>query len=436
VRVSGSAAATEVERNPAGGRFLLVASQARERVTGLRVNLAVSGTFHYRHYVRHLSDEGVLNRFYYSHKRSTSAEVLGITAEQAVNVWLKEYLTHAHLRVMNHRLGNLLFPLYQDVFDRGVVRRWSSCNLLHVMLHGAARKTIPRAKGDGAVVVGEPVNSHPHFVQELLREEHDRLGIPQDKVRGLNRGQQQTVNEAAACDFLLAPSSFVARSYCERGFDEGRVKVIPWGTDLSQFSPGQRRADGEFRVLCVAQISPRKGHVDLLDACRLLSMPALKLVFIGAMTPEMKPVLEPRSAEFEYRGTVPHSRLVDEFRQADVVVLPSIEDGFSYVPLEAMACGVPVIVSRNAGASEVVEDGVTGVTVPIRSPERIAEVLALLANDVERRRAMGAEARRQMAEGHGWEAYASSLVAFYRDVLAGLYGDPQTRLRPRVVESC
>jgi glycosyltransferase involved in cell wall biosynthesis len=383
----------------------------------LRVNLAVSGVFHYRRYVRYLAAQGVLNRFFYSHKRSTTASELGISDEQAVNLSLKEYLTHAHLRLVNHRLGNLLFPLYQDLFDRGVVRNWSDCDVLHVMLHGASLRTIAKGRASGASVIGEPVNSHPEFVQRLLREEHERLGLPDTVVRALNRGQAQTIEESSQCDFLVTPSTFVARSYSERGFPEQRIRVIPWGTDLEQFSPGQRKNDGVFRVLCVAQVSTRKGHIDLINACRLLNAPDLQLVFIGSMTPEMRGVLSSLSERFEYRGAVPHSELVHEFRQADVVALPSIEDGFSYVPLEAMACGVPVIVSENAGASELVQEGRTGFVVPIRSPEAICRALELLYREPERRRAMGMAASESMRRSHGWENYAERLVASYVELV-------------------
>jgi len=122
------------------------------------------------------------------------------------------------------------------------------------------------------------------------------------------------------------------------------------------------------------------------------------------------------SDRFTYRGTVPHAKLVHEFRQADVVVLPSIEDGFSYVPLEAMASGVPVIVSVNAGASELVEEGRTGFVVPIRKPEAIAAAIEVLYRDPERRRSMGTAASESMRRSHSWENYAERLMAAYYEL--------------------
>jgi glycosyltransferase involved in cell wall biosynthesis len=247
-----------------------------------------------------------------------------------------------------------------------------------------------------------------------MREEHERLGIPLATVTQLNRGQAQTAEEARSCDALLAPSRFVADSYIARGISPEKVHVLPWGTDTARFHPAPRNQDGTFRVMCVAQISPRKGHIDLLDAWKLLNLPNSELVFLGEATPEMQGVFKRRQDRVVLRGHVSHERLSAEFQQADVVVLPSIEDGFSYVPLEAMACGVPVVVSCNAGASEMIEQGVTGFVIPIRSPQRIAEAIETLYRSAELRAEMGRAARREIVERHSWADYAERLVDRYR----------------------
>lgn len=381
----------------------------------VRVNLAVSGVFHYRQYVRHLAELGVLNRFYYSHRCSTTAAILGVETHQAVNLCAKEYLTHAHLRTIGHRLTNVLFPMYQDAFDRGVVRNWKDCDVFHVMLHGAASRCIRHAKEQGATVVGEPVNTHPVFVQELMRQEHERLGLSPASVLSLNCGQQRIIEEAESIDTLLTPTRFVADSFIANGIPAQRVRILPWSTDLSRFSPRERTGDSRFRVVCVAQISPRKGHVDLLDAWEQLNLPNAELVLIGAMTPEMAPIMSRRRHLFTYRGIVAHSDLIHELHQADVAVLASIEEGCSYAPLEAMAAGLPVIVTTNTGSNELVVDGETGFVVPIRSPERIAEKLDCLFRDRQRQRAMGVAAAHSMRHTNDWQRYSVRLSELYNE---------------------
>jgi glycosyltransferase involved in cell wall biosynthesis len=407
----------QVARQPISTEQSVRPAARGEKDSPLAVNLACSGVFHYRQYARYLAAEGTLQRFYYSHRRSTNAEQLGIGAEQAINLWAKEYLTHAHLRVMHHRLGNVLFPVYQDLFDRGVVRNWVDADVLHVMLHGGAGRSIAHAKKRGSFVIGEPVNAHPEFAQRVLREEHERLGLPLDAVEALNRGQKRIIEEAAACDVVLTPTRFVADSFVAEGFQSERVLVLPWSTDLTRFAPRERSGDDRFRVLCVAQISPRKGHVDLLDAWERLNLPNAELVFIGSMTPEMAPIMAKRQHLFTYRGTIPHKELINEFQQADAAVLASVEEGCSYAPMEAMASGLPVVVTTNTGSNELVIEGQTGFVVPIRSPEKIADALDLLYRNPDRRKAMGAAAASEMRKTNDWERYARSLSQLYSDLV-------------------
>ncbi len=387
-----------------------------------RVNLAVCGVFHYRNYVRHLARNGTLLRFYYSHKKATNFKALEISEASAVNFPAKEYLTHLHLRLINHRLGNRLFPIYADLWEWAVKRHWrrdpqANCNVLHTMLHGTRGRLIDYAKHCGVMVLGEPVNSHPVHVQQLMLAEYDRLGLSNSTVKALNTGQRRTAAESCQCDHLLVPSRFIGDSYIRQGFPSERVHVLPWGTSLSQFAPGpnrkKRRGIDAFRVVCVAQLSPRKGHVDLLDAWEQLKLPNAELVLAGKVTPEMEPILRIRRHLFRHVGSVPHARIAELYHTADVVVLPSIEDGFSYVPLEAMACGVPVVVSANAGAAELVEDGVTGFVVPPRNATLLANRLEQLYRNESLRQSMGDMAHRAMNASCGWDAYAQQLTALY-----------------------
>lgn len=380
------------------------------------VNLAACGSFHFRHYVRYLAEAGVLNRFYYSHKRSTDAIELGLRAEQAVNLFAKEYLTHAHLRLISHRFGNLAFPIYQRIWERQAISRWVDSDIAHILVHGSARQLIAHARQRGSFVIGEPVNAHPRFVQQLMREEYDRLGLPLNSVSELNNGQRAMLEEVASVDVLLVPSRFVAESYQAHGIFPKKLVVEPYGTDLSRFQPGPRPDDNIFRVVCVSQISPRKGHIDLIAAWESLNLPQAELVLIGAMTPEMERVLASKRHLFSYRGRIPHAELSREFHRADVVVLPSIEDGFSYVPLEAMACGIPVIVSSNAGVSELIREGETGFVVPIRSPGVIAERIQALYECRERCTSMGQTASNMIRSGHSWSDYAERVIAHYREL--------------------
>jgi D-inositol-3-phosphate glycosyltransferase len=115
------------------------------------------------------------------------------------------------------------------------------------------------------------------------------------------------------------------------------------------------------------------------------------------------------SDRVDLRGAVPREHVPALLRSADVVACCPWYEPFGLVAVEAMACGVPVVASDVGGLGENVVDGVTGLLVPPRQPRRIAEALAAILGDHDRRRAMGAAGRRR-AEEFGWERIAEQTL--------------------------
>lgn len=385
----------------------------------MKVNIAVCGKFHYHNYVRHIEDAGFLHRFYYSHKVSTNATNLGIDHDRAINLWYKEYLLHLYLRLTRNRGFSTGYPLFADLWQAGSLRKWRKCDVLHLMLHGTGRKLIRRAKDEGAKVIVEPVNQHPQGMNEILYEEAERLGL--NARRALYRIEERQIEESLASDFLLAPSRIVRDSFIDRGYDVSRSAVLPYGVDLNRFHPlaEQAKLDKTFRVICVAQISPRKGHVYLLEAWKKLNLPNAELLLIGSISHEMNAILRRYDGTFRHISSVPNHELLEYYGRSSVFVLPTLEDGFGVVCGEAMACGLPVITTRNSGAADIVTHGREGFVVPIRSPEAIAEHLELLYRNRELRDEMAKTALAKAQTELSWDIYAGRLCDLYRSIFAG-----------------
>jgi glycosyltransferase involved in cell wall biosynthesis len=382
----------------------------------VKVNVAVCGRFHYHNYVRFLACAGFLNRFYYSHRVAREVRWLGISSDRAVNYWPKEYLVRLHGILTGGWLTSQLAPFYGDLWQIGVLRRWDRCDLLHVMLHGTGLKLIRRARNEGAKIIVEPVNQHPEKLNELLAEEADRFGLK--PTRRLRRIQQQQMEEAASSDFLLSPSRAVQDSYVRRGYEATRTAVLPYGVNWQRFHPlpSEKESDETFRVICVAQVSLRKGQLYLLEAWSKLSLPNAELLLVGAIANEMKAPLRPYHGTFRHIPSVPNHELWRYYGSSSVFVLPSVEDGFSCVVGEAMASGLPVITTANNGAAEIVHEGKDGFVVPIRSCEAIAERLELLFRDRELLREMSTAALVKARTQLSWKNYAIRLCALYESV--------------------
>ena len=164
-----------------------------------------------------------------------------------------------------------------------------------------------------------------------------------------------------------------------------------------------------MRVLFAGALTQRKGLADLFAAMKLVSSKQIELVVMGSL---LRPLswYRDRFSNFIYEPPRPHGEVLRLMRSCDVFVLPSIVEGRALVQQEAMACGLPVIATRNAGADDAILDGETGFLVPIRSPEAIAEKINWCAANRSLIAGMGIAARRRASE-FTWRAYGETIVA-------------------------
>ena len=206
-------------------------------------------------------------------------------------------------------------------------------------------------------------------------------------------------------DRVLATSSYAAgRIAAEYGAAPEKIRVVPEPIDLARWEKALEAAvrivSDEPVILCVAHLYPRKQVGSLLRAMTLLKARA-KLRVVGT-GPELA-ALRDLAGELGLRGRaellghVPFERLAAEYRGADVFCLPSLQEGFGIVFLEAMAAGLPVVGCRAAAIPEVVPDGECGILVPPGDVNALASALERLLGDETERRRLGAAGRRRIS---------------------------------------
>lgn len=212
---------------------------------------------------------------------------------------------------------------------------------------------------------------------------------------------------------------------------KGRVVVIPNGVALDEFRPAtwaERRAlrmelglpEARPVLLFVGHNWERKGLGVLVRALELLarrdSGPPPCLVVVGGGDRAYEESVRARlDGDVRFTGT--RADLPRLYMAADLCVLPSTQDAFGLPVLEAMAVGLPAIVSRCAGVAELIADGVDGILLDDpRSPEELADKVGRVVRDPDFRRRIGAEAR-TTAERYSWGGIAARVEALYREVL-------------------
>lgn len=213
--------------------------------------------------------------------------------------------------------------------------------------------------------------------------------------------------EVQLADRILVPSSFVQKSLVDAGIKADKISVIPFGAPIDYFLPKPKQ-DQIFRVLFIGRVGPRKGAHYLLQAWQELKLLSAELLLVG-INEFPADYLEQYAHIIRYIPSVPHSSLNTYYNSGNVLVLPTLVEGLPLVILEAMACGIPVITTPNAGISDIITNGVEGFIVPIRDVEAIKEKLEWCYQHPQELAEMGLAARRK-AESLTWNLYRQKLV--------------------------
>jgi D-inositol-3-phosphate glycosyltransferase len=221
--------------------------------------------------------------------------------------------------------------------------------------------------------------------------------------------------------------------------DVRKVAVIPPGVDLSRFYPIPEDEAKEFigvppcdqLLLFVGRIEPLKGIDTLIEALAIMRLRQVYvcLAVVGGNLDEDQEGPSDELARLQawrerynlgdlvvFLGRRGQDTLPYYYSAAKAVVVPSHYESFGMVALEAMACGTPVVASQVGGLAFLVQDGVTGFTVPVDEPEALADRLTRLIQDADLRKKMGEQAA-IFAQEYGWEKIAVRIVELYQELL-------------------
>jgi glycosyltransferase involved in cell wall biosynthesis len=373
------------------------------------VIISSGGIYHSYHAARGADKAGVLKRFIvgiYDRREK------GIDPAKIRKLLVPNYIGQAIQYFPNPNAQYASYLIRDNLFDWLVSRCLEPCDVFHGWNH-MSLYSLRRARELGAKTAIERCTTHPALTYQILKEEHQRFGVP--FPTGMRWLLAKHVQEYKEADTIFVCSDFVARSMCEQGVPANKLRRVDLGFDPGRFGPGPK-PDQVFRVLFVGLITLRKGLVYLLEAFKKLNLPDAELVLVGWKAPDSRAFLPQYEGIYRHVPYVPQEELPAQFHAASVLVLPSLEEGFGMVVYEAAACSLPVIITNNVGAA--IRDGQDGYVVPIRDVDALSERLLQLYEDHSLRREMG-ESARQFVQQFTWDAYHRQLVDHYRDIAGG-----------------
>ncbi len=268
-------------------------------------------------------------------------------------------------------------------FDNAAARRTQRADHL-IAFNGEALQQLGAARRAGIESASlMSATSHMRQVVRMHALAHGRHPLERSWATRL---LARNVAEYARADRIYVSSPHARESFAREGVPESKLALFPL-TPAARFAPTPHVAAARdapssdapraacFTVVYVGSLSVAKGVPLLVDAVRSLPHSDLRLVLVGGWgTRGMRRFLEEARAadpRIELRPGDPLAHL----QRATLCVHPSYEDGFAYAPVEALACGVPAIVSENTGMKHLIEPGRNGLVLPTGEQERLAEAI-------------------------------------------------------------
>lgn len=315
-------------------------------------------------------------------------------------------------RWRRHERGPLSIDGVYRSFDRHVASRLPSVRGLRVVYayEDAALLTFQAAKALGVRRIYDLPIGYWRAAQQMFATERDLQPEWACTLTGLGDSADKLARkdqELELADAVVVPSQFVRSTLMHQNVTRAQIHVVPFGSPPALTCPAQPEAAGPLRVLYVGSLGQRKGLSYALAGVEALG-DAVRLTLIGRPTSAECPPLNAALERHRWIPSLPHPQILEQMRRHDVLLLPSLFEGFALVISEALSQGLPVIATPNSGATECVRDGVEGFLVPIRDSQAIAARLQQLGADRELLAAMKL-ACLQRADELSWARYEEGL---------------------------
>lgn len=374
-------------------------------------------------YARALEEIGALERFISAFPRRQSADLVARLGPKAVfcDFWQLVFLASNRFGGST-KVSRALSHFAKVRLDRCTARNLGQANAV-IFYSGAGLETVRAVRRRGILSVSQVHHAHVLEQDRLLRLEAAACGLPYTPIYSPAQVRRQ-LQEFDEADAIVCPSIAVKESFERAGIPATKLLVVSHGVDLAAKTGEAKRepkpAGSPLKVLYVGQLHYRKGlryltqalaEEGLGDADVRLVGPDFGLSGLGAGA---------SVGRLTKTGPKKGEALLQEYREADVFVLPSLEEGFGLVVLEAMRAGLPVILTSAVGGKDFVTDGVQGWVVPPANSDALRQKLLWMREHPAERLAMGEAAAQRARAAGGWTASARKLT----DMLALL---PRTR---------
>ncbi|MCC8114768.1 MAG: glycosyltransferase [Bacteroidales bacterium] len=372
----------------------------------MKISIVTLGRSHLLNLARVLDTEGLADVTFYTMMPAARCRKFGYHGK------VKSLLFPCGLlSVMIDRLpinpfkkSNLRFYV-RKLFDALCAMRLSKCDVV-IGLNGQAVKTSLLAKKRfKAITICDQGSSHV-LTQTKVRRSYSDAKIPEDMTAFMLKHYE-------AADYLMAATKYVIDSDIQNGISKDKILINPYGVDITRFEPLDVKK--EYDVIMVGSWWKHKGCDMLTDAC-LNHLKGVKMLHVGNVVDcEL-----PKNDNFHHVDFVNEFDLPQYYRKAKVSVMPSLDEGFGLVLLQAASCGLPSVYSNRTGGPELQsllkdDDWSFEIKEPL-STKSIAEAISQALKKVNESEVKDTERFENTRNNLSWESYGHR----YLKILEGL----------------
>lgn len=353
-------------------------------------------------------------------------EVVRTLAEKAgastpIVDWLWDHMSHDFTRHVAQRLSRGIDVVY--AYEYTALEAFSAAEKLGI-----------------AKILDFPSLNSREF-EKIQRRERVRYPELRERYdayfdRKFDRRQTRRDAEMVRADLIITNSSITRASHIDGGADPNKTFAVPYGAPPAIESVSPRRIDGPLKAVWAGTFSIRKGAHQFIEAWRKLGASGEATADVYGAVALPSRLWRPPPPGIKFHGSIVRSVLFDAFEAADVLVFPTLSDGFGMVVTEAFARGLPVITTNQAGASDLVEHEKNGLIIPAGDSDAILRALYWCLENRERLAQMR-QAALNTAKSWQWSDYRKALI---EAVSAGLiragYDFPMTRVSIRGGSGC
>lgn len=350
---------------------------------------------------RYLEEIGLLSRFYTSWPRNEDYFPELTTIDR-----LSFFYNVMMVRTRKYRGAHFADRIKVcDFVDKKIAMKIKDQGNLLVAESHIAKNIFEKGKSYGLTRILDRTNTHIAHQSEVIRLEYDRCGI-KDVAYNCPKLIEKAQQEYDLANYITVLSTYVKKTFLDRGVPEHKLLLIPSGIDTEIFSTRPViKKDKKFRVIFSGGLVLKKGVHKLVQAFDELNLPNSELLLIGPLFDEVAPYLVKAKTDIKVLPLMSQAELAIKYSTGSVFVIPSLEEGLPKVMLEAMACGLVAIASKEAGAEDVIDNNVDGFILDNNTIEDLKQAISYVYENSDEIEYMSELARRKIGKKFTLDEY-------------------------------